>query len=428
MSLLKRIVLVSLFLLSIFAAGVVIAAPVWVDYPNGIQLSTGSSMTSDLNTKWTTWKAKFTAVSGSNGTRVVGPESPHNGRTVSEGQGYGLLMAVYMDDKTLFDQLWKYKLYICGLAGGKALMPWKTSNDGTALAGDNNSATDGDTDMAWALIQASRRWGGTPTGQASTYAQYATAMLNNIYSMDRKADNSMGPGDNWDGNEYPSYFSEGFYREFDTFEGGTRWAAVITVCNNHLAADRNTANGLTSETCDHSGARTDNTYSYNACRVPWRYAIDYIWHGNTFADTQIGYQEIFFTNIAASNVGDGYTVSTGAKTGANNNASFIGPAGCAFMGGTNQTKLTEYYNQTAGTFTNACNNNEYYNASLGLLSLLVMSGNFPVTFSAVAPTITPTGLPAGSCLFDDMEDGNAGNNYGGFWYSYMGDAPSTIWP
>ena len=28
--------------------------------------------------------------------------------TVSEGIGYGMLLAVYMNDQTLFDGLWKY--------------------------------------------------------------------------------------------------------------------------------------------------------------------------------------------------------------------------------------------------------------------------------------------------------------------------------
>ena len=204
MSNFKKIVLATVFVLALFAVAVN-AAPYWVTYPSGIQLTGGATYASTINTTWGNWKAKFAVASGTNGTRVKAPEAPHNGRTVSEGQAYGLILAVYMDDQATFDAMWKYKLYMCGLAGGKQLMPWATNTNGDGYT-DPNSATDADTDMAFALIQASRRWGGIPAGQTLTYAQYATAMLNAIYSSDRKSDNHMGPGDNWDTTQYPSYY------------------------------------------------------------------------------------------------------------------------------------------------------------------------------------------------------------------------------
>jgi hypothetical protein len=45
------------------------------------------------------------------------------------------------------------------------------------------------------------------------------------------------------------------------------------------------------------------------------------------------------------------------------------------------------------------------------------------------PTFTPsqTPQPAG-CLFDNMEDNDATNSFGGFWYSYSGGTPATVWP
>jgi hypothetical protein len=42
-------------------------------------------------------------------------------------------------------------------------------------------------------------------------------------------------------------------------------------------------------------------------------------------------------------------------------------------------------------------------------------------------TPTPTPQPAG-CLFDNLEDMDANNSFGGYWYSYFGGAPATVWP
>jgi hypothetical protein len=47
------------------------------------------------------------------------------------------------------------------------------------------------------------------------------------------------------------------------------------------------------------------------------------------------------------------------------------------------------------------------------------------TTGAATSTSTPVG---GGCNFDDMENDTNGNYYGGFWYSYLGGTPATVWP
>ena len=51
------------------------------------------------------WKSTFVTGSGSS-TKVIRPENGND--TVSEGIGYGMLIAVYVGDQTLFDGLWAY--------------------------------------------------------------------------------------------------------------------------------------------------------------------------------------------------------------------------------------------------------------------------------------------------------------------------------
>ena len=63
------------------------------------------------------WKNTFVM----NGpTRVVRPENGND--TVSEGIGYGMLLSVYMGDKTLFDALYSY--WTSKSAGAAPLMAW----------------------------------------------------------------------------------------------------------------------------------------------------------------------------------------------------------------------------------------------------------------------------------------------------------------
>jgi len=65
---------------------------------------------------------------------VQRPENAND--TVSEGMAYGMLFAVYMNDKATFDALWKYEQKFLDPMG---LMHWHINGDGT-IAG-RNSAT-----------------------------------------------------------------------------------------------------------------------------------------------------------------------------------------------------------------------------------------------------------------------------------------------
>ena len=69
-----------------------------------------------------------------------------------EGIGYGMLLAVYFDDKATFDGLWAYANIHLNAQG---LMHWRIGPDGNVWG--HNAATDADEDMALALIVADRK-------------------------------------------------------------------------------------------------------------------------------------------------------------------------------------------------------------------------------------------------------------------------------
>jgi len=97
--------------LGLLAAGSVGAAtaypfPYMADYPSGTRASTLSATT--IQSKYTTWKANYYTENGDK-ARIewADPSAPAQGCssdagdcTVSEGIGYGMLIAVYMDNAT----------------------------------------------------------------------------------------------------------------------------------------------------------------------------------------------------------------------------------------------------------------------------------------------------------------------------------------
>nr|MBP7792884.1 hypothetical protein [Candidatus Goldiibacteriota bacterium] len=258
---------------------------------------------------------------------------------------------------------------------------------------------------------------------------------------------SVRPGDAWNDWGYPSYYFPGFFRVFGEFEGGayqTTWNNVVQRCLNNINTNRNTTSGLVGEICavDTGTRRTDDPckgggcngslYKYNSCRVPWRYAIDWVWYGNATnsSGNEVNMLASFWNGRAATDVRDGYRINDNSVEGSVNNASFVGPAGCSLMyGSTYSSRLTEYY-----TRTNSFDVNEsYYNGSLQILTLLLMTGNFHNLRSLGTPEPTKTNTPFQSGqVIDCFEDNNGINDWGGEWYTYADQSTCmltcTVWP
>ena len=78
-----------------------------------------------------------------------------NNDTVSEGMAYGMLFAVYMNDKATFDGLWTQAQ---ARRNGKGLLRWHYDGNGSPIgSGADNAATDADEDAAFALIMAGKQ-------------------------------------------------------------------------------------------------------------------------------------------------------------------------------------------------------------------------------------------------------------------------------
>ena len=329
--------------------------------------------TDHIATAFNNWKTRFYQ----NG-RVIRPDSQNDG--VSEGIAYGMLIGVYMNDKPMFDTLWAFAQ---SKFDDKGLMHWRFDANGNVIG--QGSAIDADEDMAWALLMAAAQWGGD-------YQAAAMTLIDNIWTHGvEQGSNVLKPGDNFGGSSItnPSYFAPSYYRVFARV-GGQNWMGVVESSYATLAAASGTyglvpnwtnaaGQPVTSPANDGNGAY----YGYDACRTPWRIALDYCINGEPRAKAYLDKVAAFFAERAPTSVGvllDGYTVD------GSDPPTTLGdyPAGMAMFGPATAAALTGTQNAflTLGTATLHKNTTQpgvqfnYFNASWGVLSLLLLSGNF----------------------------------------------------
>jgi endo-1,4-beta-D-glucanase Y len=360
------------------------------------------------------WKADLVTSSNANGhlkiQRTATDTMPSNGclplgSSVSEGIGYGMLIAALMNDQTVFDGLWLYEQQHLDAMG---LMNWAPDGpSGNASCG--GGATDADEDMAFALVLADQQW----PGQNAIGGTYHAAAVKQIQAIwNNEIDQYKYPkGGDWSGftsaNLNPSYFAPAYYRVFAQVDPKACAAGVTAgpsnACDGWLnaidqsyatindalnAANGNQSNGLVPGWCDDSkGAPCASTsqgpfsYQYDACRMPFRVALDWCWFAEPRAQAYVAKTSAFFSGIGASHIVDGYALS-GTPMPQNPgklSATFIGPAGVGAMAGamgasTYQSFVNDAYSVVAADTAFA--GGEYYESSWTVMSLLMMSGNF----------------------------------------------------
>jgi len=347
------------------------------------------------------WKDATIVTDGAGGfQRVKKPDSGSViGSTVSEGIGYGMILAVYMNDQKLFDNLWNYEqLHL----DGNGLMNWEIAPDGSVTSGGAGAATDGDEDMAWALVMADRQWGGKGA-LSDTYLNLAKKLIGLIwtYEVDHTRGEMLKAGDQWGDVDVtnPSYFAPAYFRVFGQVTGKTDdWNKVVTANYDILekslnATSGNASNGLVPAWCDSSGkpispySGAPMYFQNDSTRTPFRVGQDYCYFGEPRAKSYLAKISSFYVGIGVAKIVDGYELNGTPKPDKAVNglqpASFVGPAGVGAMSDAKyQSFINEAYaavatlNLTAGTI--------YYQKSWTALSLLMLTANL-VDFTQITP-------------------------------------------
>ena len=116
----------------------------------------GAAMASSAPTQaaqadWRAFKRRYLSPEG----RVV--DTGNAGVSHSEGQSYGMMLAVHLDDRPAFDLMWDWARDALRRRPD-ALMAWRWRPDADRPVSDLNNATDGDLVAAWALARAGARW------------------------------------------------------------------------------------------------------------------------------------------------------------------------------------------------------------------------------------------------------------------------------
>lgn len=336
---------------------------------------------------WEKWKAQAVVSEGAGGfLRVRRWENQDD--TVSEGIAYGMMGAVYLNDQPTFDGLWKYSQLHLTSSG---LMHWRVDAMGRDLdgsgklisVGERGAATDADEDIAWALIMAHHQWGDGGSLE-SDYIELALTMIDRIwrFEVDHAGGEVLKPGDRWGGASItnPSYFAPSYYRVFGKVSGReSDWNKVVDSSYRILAASANPATGLVPAWCkaDGSSAGREYYYQYDACRTPFRIALDYCDNGEPRAADYLRKVSSFFQEIGGGNIKDGYELG-GMPRSQWSSAAFTGPAGVGAMVSSDFAELTrDSYTELLAFGDRAPTQGySYYNSSWHLLSLLAMSGNF----------------------------------------------------
>ncbi len=356
----------------------------------------------DVQAMYAQWKANNVTSDGAKGfRRVKRPNEPglEKNSTVSEGIAYGMLLAVYMDDQALFDDLWQYEQQFLDKTG---LMHWYIKADGSGVGSDPSGAgpaTDADEDMAFALVMADKQWGGQGKLK-SKYIDIAKGQITAIWNNEVHDYQYLKP---WPDNGLPavnlSYFAPAFYKVFAKVDtaNAANWKKLTDTMYNVLettlnAGNGNTDNGLVPAWSDTSGkpnggafgsgGASPTNYQYDSCRMPFRIGLDYCWNGDTRAQAYVTKTSNFFSAIGASKVVDGYELNgtprpqfqVGDKA-LIQSASFLGPAAVGAMSSaTYQSFLDEAYGILVAGKSDV--GGTYYDESWMVQSLLMMTASY----------------------------------------------------
>ena len=342
---------------------------------------------------------------------------------VSEGHGYGMLVLPLMaghdpEAQKIFDGMYAFFRKFPSLNNAD-LMDWEVHNNckgppDTICRGGNacdlgDSATDGDLDIAFGLLVANAQWG---SGGAINYLAEARKVIAALSShvtnkethlilmgdwadihapyYSPRYDMATGPYNNAQKHvtyyygTRPSDFLLDHFKAFGAATGDAGWTAVVdatyTLIGNIQGkfspgsgllpgfVEARTVAGATPARPNYIEADTDGDYDFNACRVPWRIATDYVATGEPRAKAAVTKMMNFIRNKTVY----GPFALDGSGPGTGGGQAFEAPWGAgAVVDAAYQPVLDRIYRSLI-----AAGPRDYYGGSIAMMSLLVMSGNW----------------------------------------------------
>jgi endo-1,4-beta-D-glucanase Y len=347
------------------------------------------------------WKQRYLVQTCGAAEFVVEAKVGGGNLTVSEAHGYGMLLAVLMagydpDARTIFDGMVAYRRQHPSMLT-PGLMAWNQRTSCSDAEG-SDSATDGDLDIAYALLMADKQWGSCG---AVDYAAEAASVLAGIESGEVDGSGRYLRLGDWTAPDDPHYyqstrssdFMPDHLRAFAAASGNPLWTGVLDHTYSvfdALQTSYSPSTGLIPDfIADPLGTPApvaphflegpnDGAYDYNACRDPWRLATDYLVSGDARAKTAVQRITTWIRGATGGDPGQidsGYQLDGSVSPNADyRSMAFVAPFGVGAMtDAANQTWLNGVWDLVAGT---SIDDEHYYENTLKLLSMIVMSGNW----------------------------------------------------
>jgi endo-1,4-beta-D-glucanase Y len=275
---------------------VAIAAVVWNRSSKDKTPPTPSTSKISLERLWQQYKTRYWEES-SGRTR----DTERDSATTSEGQSYTMLRAVWMDDRAVFDKTWQWTVQNLQRSDKLFSWLWGAQKDGSygikTDSGGQNSASDGDSDIALALLMAAQKW------RVSEYRDNARDIVRAIWDHEvaiiqdkpyLTTNNIEKTSSSPTALINPSYLAPYAYRIFGEVDKDHDWDDLtnnsyelirkasqarlntdksVGLPPNWLVIDKSTGELSASD-----DPKLDTDFGFDAFRTVWRVALDWHWY------------------------------------------------------------------------------------------------------------------------------------------------------
>lgn len=358
-------------------------ALIFIGYIAAVLFTINDNQTRLEKTAYDQWRSTYLK-ENNEGTFIKTNPKKKADISLSEGHGYGMLITMeaakrgWASEKE-FNDLYRYYQNF-RISKDNPLMSWRQKfEDDKKVAIESINATDGDLDIAYALIEASKQW---PDSQ-SNYQGAAKKLLAGIKARNYNTTNKLLTVGDWatkDSEAYslirPSDIIPSYFDAFASFSGDDFWKTLkISSVNvlETLSKQHKTGlipdfawvknNKVTSAKKDQVAGANDGNYGANACRIPWRLASSNDKDVNQVLSKMMN----FF--LEKNTITEGYTLS-GKSLSSSQSKNFSAPV---LYAANKKEAYGNLVNSQAWVINDGLSGEDYYGDTLTTLITLQMN-------------------------------------------------------
>jgi oligosaccharide reducing-end xylanase len=347
----------------------------------------------------------FPAGTNENGSLAYVSDVPHHDIR-SEGMSYGMMIAVQLNHKDVFDAIWNYamtKMYISDPAHpSEGYFSWSLKRDGTP--NEETPAPDGEEYFVMSLYFASGRWG-NGTG-IYDYHHWADKILTTMRhhkiksGATRFGPRNIGPMVNEDKNMIlfvpgiersmftdPSYHLPAFYELWARWgpeEDRAFWYAAADTSRAFFVHAANPQTGLASDYANFDGTpfaigfhKNAVNFSFDSWRTASNWSVDWNWWHKYRAEQVLSDRiQAFFTSKGFDSYGCQFTL-TGNQLDDRHASGLIATNAVTSLAATNPNR-DKFVDALWNTPVPQVLVERYYDGLLYIMSFLHCSGNYRI--------------------------------------------------